>query len=49
MGLAPPQTDIPRPSEPRAPIEETVIADVPPQATHETAIEPSFTPENPAP
>nr|CAN71986.1 hypothetical protein VITISV_001128 [Vitis vinifera] len=42
-------TDIPRPSEPRAPIEETVIADVPPQATHETAIEPSFTPENPAP
>ena len=43
LGLAPPQTNIPRPSEPRAlaeetiPTEETITADVPPQATHETA------------
>ncbi|RVW19098.1 hypothetical protein CK203_087679 [Vitis vinifera] len=46
LGLAPPQTDIPGPSEPRAPtketipIEETITADVPPQAIHETAQSP---------
>ena len=55
LGLAPPQTDIPGPSEPRAPAEEmippteTIIADVPPQATHEAAPEPSCPPEDPAP
>ncbi|RVW27031.1 hypothetical protein CK203_112874 [Vitis vinifera] len=55
LGLAPPQTDIPGPSEPRAPtketipIEETITADVPPQAIHETAPEPSCPPENPVP
>nr|CAN82752.1 hypothetical protein VITISV_009611 [Vitis vinifera] len=43
LGLAPPQTDIPGPSELRAPAketipaEETITTDVPPQATHETA------------
>ena len=36
LGLSPPQTDIPGPSEPRAPAEETITVDVPPQATHET-------------
>ena len=55
LGLAPPQTDILGPSEPRAPAEETILAeetitaDVPPQATHETALEPSCLLENPAP
>ena len=55
QGLAPPQTDIPRPLELRAlaeetiPAEETVTANVPPQATHETTPEPSCPPENPAP
>ena len=50
LGLAPPQTDIPGPSEPRAPAkemippEETIIVDVTPQATHETALEPSCPP-----
>ena len=54
LGLAPPQTNIPGPSEPRAPTEETIpaektiTADVPPQATHERAPEPSCPPENPA-
>ncbi|RVW18202.1 hypothetical protein CK203_106153 [Vitis vinifera] len=42
LGLAPPQTDIPRPLELRAPVEEmipakeTITTDVSPQATHET-------------
>ena len=42
LGLAPLQTDIPGPSEPRVPAEETIppmetiTTDVPPQATHET-------------
>ncbi|XP_034706214.1 vegetative cell wall protein gp1-like [Vitis riparia] len=55
LGLAPPQTDIPGPSELRAPTEETIppvetiTADVPHQATHETTSEPSCPPENPAP
>ena len=55
LGLAPLQTDIPGPSEPRVPAEEmiplaeTIIADVPPQATHETTPEPSCPPEDPAP
>ena len=55
LGLAPPQTDIPGPSELRAPVEETIppeetiTVDVPPQATHETALEPSCPLENPAP
>ena len=55
LGLPPPQTDIPRPLELRAlaeetiPAEETVTANVPPQATHETTPEPSCPPENPAP
>ena len=55
LGLSPPQTDIPRPSEPIAlaeetiPTEETITADVPPQATHETAPQPSCPPENPVP
>ncbi|RVW72451.1 hypothetical protein CK203_060465 [Vitis vinifera] len=55
LGLSPPQTDIPRPSEPIAlaedttPAQETHRADVPPQATHEAATEPSSPPENPAP
>ncbi|RVW67292.1 hypothetical protein CK203_065063 [Vitis vinifera] len=49
LGLLPPsQTDIPRPSEPKAPVEETTRADVPIQATHEVAIEPSSPPESPA-
>ena len=52
LGLAPPQTDIPGPSELRAPVEETIppeetiTVDVPPQATHETTLEPSFPLEN---
>ena len=49
MGLAPPQTDIPRPSEPRAPAEETITADVPAQATHEATTKPSSPLENPVP
>ena len=49
LGLPLPHTDIPRPSKPIAPAEETIRADVPPQATHETATEPSSPPENPAP
>ena len=55
QGLAPPQTDIPRPLESRAaaeetiPAEETITADVPPQATHKIAPEPSRPLENPAP
>ena len=55
LGLAPPQTNIPRPSEPRAlaeetiPTEETITADVPPQATHKIAPKPSRPPKNPAP
>ena len=55
LGLAPPQTDIPGPSELRAPAketipaEETITTDVPPQATHETAPQPSCPPENPVP
>ena len=49
LGLALPQTDIPRPSEPRALAKETITADVPPQATHEIALEPSRPPKNPAP
>ncbi|RVW63252.1 hypothetical protein CK203_058626 [Vitis vinifera] len=55
LGIAPPQTDIPGPSEPRAPaketipIGETITTDVPPQATHKTALEPSCPPENPVP
>ena len=55
LGLAPPQTDIPGPSEPRAPAkemippEETIIVDVPPQATHESAPKPSCPPEDTAP
>ena len=55
LGLTPLQTDIPGPSEPRAlaeetiPTEETITADVPPQATHETAPQPSCPPENPVP
>ncbi|RVW18203.1 hypothetical protein CK203_106152 [Vitis vinifera] len=40
LGLPPPQTDILGPSEPRAPAEETIIADVLPQASHEAATEP---------
>ena len=47
LGLAPPQTDIPRPSEPIAPAEETITVDVSPQATHETATKPSSPPKNP--
>ena len=47
--LPPPQTDIPEPSEPIASTEETIRADVPSQATHEAAIEPSSPPESPAP
>ena len=46
--LPPPQTDIPGPLEPIAPGEETIKADVPSQATHEAAIEPSSPPESPA-
>ncbi|RVW12687.1 hypothetical protein CK203_113890 [Vitis vinifera] len=52
--LPPPQTDISRPSEPIAPAEEmtptkeTIRADVPTQATHEVAAEPSSPSENPA-
>ncbi|RVW13030.1 hypothetical protein CK203_103647 [Vitis vinifera] len=55
QGLAPPQTDIPGPLEPRAaveetiPAEETITADVPPQATHKIAPKPSRPPKNPAP
>ncbi|RVW81858.1 hypothetical protein CK203_050837 [Vitis vinifera] len=55
LSLPPPQTDIPGPSEPRDLVEDTILAeetittDVPPQATHETALEPSRPPENPAP
>ncbi|RVW92618.1 hypothetical protein CK203_039432 [Vitis vinifera] len=49
LGLPPPQTNIPGASEPRALAEETIKADVPPQATHEAATEPSSSPENPAP
>ncbi|KAL6333705.1 hypothetical protein AAG906_028891 [Vitis piasezkii] len=48
LGLSPPQTNIPGPSEPRAPAKETIRADVPPQATHEATTEPSSPPENPA-
>ncbi|RVW20977.1 hypothetical protein CK203_112291 [Vitis vinifera] len=46
--LSPPQTDILGPSEPIAPVEETIRADVPPQATHEIATEPSSPLESPA-
>ncbi|KAL6348736.1 hypothetical protein AAG906_029764 [Vitis piasezkii] len=55
LGLAPLQIDIPGPSKPRVPVEEmippaeTITADVPPQATHETALEPSCPPEDLAP
>ena len=55
LSLPPPQTDIPGPSEPRDLVEDTILAeetitaDVPPQATHEIALEPSCPPENPAP
>ena len=55
LGLPPPQTDIPGPSESRAPTEvttlteETITADVLSQATHKTAPEPSCPPENSAP
>ena len=49
LGLPPPQTNIPGASEPRALAEETIKVDVPPQATHEAATEPSSSPENPAP
>ncbi|RVW91130.1 hypothetical protein CK203_039889 [Vitis vinifera] len=49
LGLPPPQTDIPGPSEPIAPAEETIRANVRPQATHEAATEPSSPLENPAP
>ncbi|RVW70521.1 hypothetical protein CK203_059259 [Vitis vinifera] len=42
-------TDIPGPSEPRAPAEETITTNVSPQATHEAATEPSSPPENPTP
>ncbi|WKA03531.1 hypothetical protein VitviT2T_021634 [Vitis vinifera] len=47
LGLLPPQTNILGPSEPIAPAEETIMAGVPPQVTHEVAIEPSSPPENP--
>ncbi|XP_034689134.1 WAS/WASL-interacting protein family member 3-like [Vitis riparia] len=47
--LPPPQTNIPRPSEPIAPVEETFRADVPPQATHKAATKPSSPPKSPAP
>ncbi|RVW22961.1 hypothetical protein CK203_093667 [Vitis vinifera] len=49
LGLPPPQTDIPRPLKPRALAKETITVDVPPQATHEVAFEPSSPPKNPAP
>ncbi|KAL6325994.1 hypothetical protein AAG906_038486 [Vitis piasezkii] len=55
LSLAPPQIDIPGPLEPRAPVEETIpteetiTTDVSPQATHETALEPSCPLENPVP
>ena len=55
LGLALLQTDIPGPSAPRVPTEETIpptetiTANVPPQATHETAPEPSCPLEDPAP
>ncbi|KAL6336068.1 hypothetical protein AAG906_010339 [Vitis piasezkii] len=35
--------------EPKAPAEETITTDVPPQAIHETTLEPSCPLENPAP
>ena len=53
--LPPPQTGIPGPSKPIALAEEAILAqetigaDVPAQATHEAAIEPSSPPKNPAP
>ena len=46
LGLPSPQTNILGPSEPRVPAEETITTDVPPQATHEAATEPSSPPEN---
>ncbi|KAL6310745.1 hypothetical protein AAG906_019083 [Vitis piasezkii] len=45
--LPPPQPDIPGPSEPIAPSEETTRADVPLQPTQEAATEPSSPPESP--
>ena len=54
QGLAPPQTDIPRPLESRAaaeetiPAEETTKANVPIQPTQEATIEASPPPEAPA-
>ncbi|KAJ9689152.1 hypothetical protein PVL29_014686 [Vitis rotundifolia] len=51
----PPQTNIPGPSEPMTlaeettPAEETIRVDVPPQAIHEAATEPSSPPQNPVP